>query len=376
MKLTWIKNLVSPYKILISKKFSIILVLALLFGYIPVNFASIFAASEVFEPPSPFYKNIMIYYSVGVFILRSYAYFAAGWLKLPDAKHLFAFIIQHLFFFSWILVEFLTRLYMIYHPLLTVQMLKALRKLSNRLPESKCSERISSLPNMLASLVIALNVSAILYFSTLRLLEWLFSIGDKLFWKYLVYPVTSAFCSSVLSLLEIAFILLLGVHLINNYWKLVQHGFLENEYPAKEFLKYYKTLQKCLDLYNRFVGIFVLTSISQNSVAALYDLYYVSVFCDNWTSSLIFFMLSLLYFVSLFAVVYFGQYTQNIMKMTGKRVGIAMVDLKLQRTGRIAIQEKIAIAKYILAYKWKMNACGLFDINFKLFPTVASFLPL
>lgn len=59
------------------------------------------------------------------------------------------------------------------------------------------------------------------------------------------------------------------------------------------------------------------------------------------------------------------------MKITKTRIQMALTDAKLSREWSNQVNHlSNGCANYILESKWKLNACGLFAVNFKLFPAV------
>lgn len=376
MKFLNIKT-IRPCKILISKRFSLILLLAWLLGFIPIKFTHLFSSEEVNELSSPrFYKNIMLFYSFGMCCMRSFTIYIKtdNWLTKIPSTTLSRNILHYFRNYSFIVVECCARIYLMLHPSLIIQVLNVLKKLTNMLrPLSESLEEPRSLlPNKLFNIGVVLCTWNFTQFCMLQIYAWIQSNKGS-FWRMVVFQIFDGMSISLLPLFELAFIVLLGMQFTSLYRKIVRFGLLKDGSSPKQVFEYFKILQGSLDLYNRLVGYFILTNMTQNCFATTYGTYYIIAYFDklSWTTNQFLFVASLWRLISLITIVQFGEYVQNVMKITKDKIQDVLGESKLlAKWADRRIDEKCAVAKYILEYKWELTACGLFKVDVTLLPMV------
>lgn len=373
----------NPKKFLISRKFSCILAFSWLFGFIPIKSTYLFTTNEVYEVQPPFYKNKMQFYSLGFLLLRTYAYyFMQSDIQegIMASTSLSSLIVENLGIICWFLVDNIKKIYLLTHTKLINQIFNILRRLINGSTaeaETTGKGRLYKLADFaIAFGFVNLILDCVLQISLRSLVK------AHSFWTHAACTIVNETSEFVFTLLEIGLIVLIGGKLIEIYRKLAIHNLLDGDCPADETYRNFKDLKECFTLYNSLTGFLILVSIGQNCFAIFYRIYFFIgaplPAWSTWPAGLYVMLACLNHFIIMYAFVYFGDYSQSVMKNTKDTIQDTLTESKmnLKWVTTSAVQDRTAIAKYILKFKWKLNVCGLYDVDYKflLMVTILHFI--
>lgn len=389
-------NFFNPKSVIISKQFSCILLFAWIFGCFPIKFKHLFTGAN--NENVPFYKNPMILYNLGFILSTIYTIMVCqeDWLRVVWQANWSTFLIVYLAFFILITTDFLSRIYLLMKPSTAVQLIKAIRSLDN-IEQARArpdTQKKPIEPCTLAYIAITMGFIRTFFECILAAFVWAFNSQSMPFWG--IFRCHLVLISSfILTTLETGCIVLIGSKLIEIYNHLVMVELLGNQCPKTQVLARFNELKQAFHLYSNFVGILVLTNISQSCFTALHTMYLlVSVppspppefdqgeMTNRVKISMIniSILMNCIYsYLTLLAVVNFGEHAETVINLCKDRIHGVLAETKLQVMNKwagkegsrnCAPEETLVVAKCILSYNWKLNAFGLFNVNYKLLLTV------